>query len=235
MITTPRYTEHLASISDRSAALRAAAAAAPDLAVTVPGCPAWTLRDLLVHVGHVQRFWALIVAAGPAEQPVRYDNTAAVSGDVLLWSAAATEELLAALRAADPERGCWTWWDYSGEPQTVGAVARHQVQEAAVHAVDAQQAAGLPAELPAEVALDGIAEFIALEHDDSWPHAPALITLASTEGRSWQLELGKPGPDAAQAVLTAPAAELLLTLHRRHPVPADAPLLTDLVAWPTLD
>ncbi|WP_329562585.1 maleylpyruvate isomerase family mycothiol-dependent enzyme [Kitasatospora sp. NBC_01266] len=235
MTTTPPFAELLTRIADRSAALRAAAAAAPELTATVPSCPAWSLRDLVVHLGHVHRFWAQTVAAGPAEKPISYDEGAAVEGDALAWSAAGTEELLAALRAADPEQGCWTWWGYSEVPQTVYSVARHQVQEAAVHAVDAQLAAGLPVELPSAVALDGIAEFMSLEFTDPWPHAPARITLAAAEGPSWQLELGEPGPDAAQVTFTAPAADLLLTLHRRRPLDGDQPLLAELIAWPVLD
>jgi len=47
----------------------------------------------------------------------------------------------------------------SSAPSTSGAVAWHQVQEAAVHARDAQEAAGHAGPLPAVVAADGVQEF----------------------------------------------------------------------------
>ncbi|WP_353962536.1 maleylpyruvate isomerase N-terminal domain-containing protein [Streptomyces sp. NBC_00424] len=57
-------------------------------------------------------------------------------------------ELLDALRKAGPDRGCRTWWGTSQSPLTCGAVARHRLQEIAVHTYDAQVTAGAPQSLP---------------------------------------------------------------------------------------
>ncbi|MFB7266573.1 maleylpyruvate isomerase N-terminal domain-containing protein, partial [Streptomyces nojiriensis] len=38
-----------------------------------PSCPEWTLFDLVHHPGTGQRWWAAIVAAGPAEAPPAKD------------------------------------------------------------------------------------------------------------------------------------------------------------------
>ncbi len=46
----------LTLVQDRSDALRAAAAQA-GLATRVPGCPDWTVSDLVAHLGEVQLFW----------------------------------------------------------------------------------------------------------------------------------------------------------------------------------
>src|SRR5882724_7659960 len=137
------FAEMLKLIEDRSAALRAAAREA-GLAGQVPGCPDWTVRDLLAHLGEVQRFWAATVTAGPAAAPPAADpaREPGPDADLLAWSAESADELIAALTAAGPDRECWTWWTASDAPQTSGAVARHQVQEAGVHAFDAQEAAG---------------------------------------------------------------------------------------------
>ncbi|MFI5933540.1 maleylpyruvate isomerase N-terminal domain-containing protein [Actinoplanes sp. NPDC051494] len=204
-------------IDDRATAFRTAVAAA-DLGARVPGCPDWTVRDLVAHLGRVHRFWAAAIKAGPSDSPPPEDAIGPVSplttdavgwagkksggapamdaagwageeaggapttdaagsagekfggapamdaagwageeaggapmtdaagpptakaggpptakaggpaaGDLLAWSEASTGLLLAALRAADPGDGCWTWWGASGAPMTVGAVARHQV------------------------------------------------------------------------------------------------------------
>ncbi|MEV6106031.1 maleylpyruvate isomerase N-terminal domain-containing protein [Streptomyces sp. NPDC051940] len=254
---TPPHDRLLAHIEDRSAALRKAAAAV-DLGAQVPSCPDWSVRDLVTHIGSVQRFWAVVVAAGPSDTPpARGEGTPVwISGDaappgpeagtdeLLSWAEESTALLIATLRAADPDSGCWTWWGASRAPQTVGAVARHQVQEAAVHAYDAQLAAGTPEALPGEVALDGIDEFLSVSYGTAtpWPHPAARIDLRTTEGPAWQIALSEGGtatvtteiPDAPRGdhdgsaeaedshaadhhrlTLHAPASDLALTLHRR--------------------
>ena len=150
MTDTPPFAELLAHVDDRSATLRAAVASAPGLDVRVPGCPDWSLRDLAAHLGEVQRFWAVVVRAGAADGPpppeARGDT--APHGDMVEWSAESTGMLLAALTEAGPDAPCWTWWAASGAPSTAGAVARHQVQEAAVHAYDARRPSAGPSPCP---------------------------------------------------------------------------------------
>ncbi|MQY14811.1 hypothetical protein SRB5_49870 [Streptomyces sp. RB5] len=240
---TPSYDRLLARIEERSEALRKAAAAA-DPGARVPSCPDWSLRDLVVHLGEVQRFWATVVASGPDFTPRRRDgdDSGPGAGELLAWAEESTRILVGALRAAGPEDGCWTWWGGSKAPQTVGAVARHQVQEAAVHAFDAQLAAGLPEAVPADVALDGIAEFLDVSHGTAvaWPHAPGEIRLRTAEGPEWELGLPEGAGDPGRAAtLRGAASDLLLVLHRRLPVDrirveGDASLATDLLTWPDL-
>ena len=202
MTQTPAFEDLLALVQDRSTTLRSSVAGSPDLDVRVPSCPGWSLRDLVEHLSEVHRFWAAAVVAGPSEKPPAMapaDDT--LSADLLARSAAATQELIAALRAAGPAAGCWTWWGDSDVPTTSGAVARHQVQEAAVHAFDAQLATGTPQPVPAVVALDGIAEFIGISHGTagSWPHEPGPDRPARRRGR----------------VMAARPDDVGLTPHRR--------------------
>src|SRR5439155_1464951 len=77
----------------------------------------------------------------------------------------------------------------SQSPQTCGAVARHQLQEIAVHTYDAQATLGTPQPLPGEVALDGVEEFqfTCCATTTAWPHEPAVVDYHATEGRSWRL------------------------------------------------
>jgi uncharacterized protein (TIGR03083 family) len=182
---------------------------------------------------------------------------AAPSGDLLAWSARRTCALLDALRAAGPDAGCWTWWADSGRPATAGSVARHQVQEAAVHARDAQEAAGAPEPLPAALAVDAVDEFLHVGFGsmDGWPNSPARVALVADEGAAWTLILDAtgasavrepPGPAAGAApkpgaTLSGPAGDLLLALYRRAPwnggalrVTGDVELVRQLVVWPPL-
>jgi uncharacterized protein (TIGR03083 family) len=212
-------------IDERSAAFRAAFAAAPGLDAQVPTCPEWTLRDLVQHLGQSQRRWAGIVAAGPAGGPPA-GTAPPVPPDLLTWSAESTAQLLDALRAAGPDRGCWTWWDRSESPQTSDAVARHQVQHVAVHTYDVQITLGAAQPLPDEVALDGVEEFLSTSCAGSyaWPHEPCTVDYQATEGRSWRLSLAADGvrlsrPESvADASLRGTASELVLALYGRIPV-----------------
>ncbi|WP_405854491.1 maleylpyruvate isomerase family mycothiol-dependent enzyme [Streptomyces sp. NBC_01515] len=245
-------------IDERSVAFRAAVASAPSLDAPVPTCPEWTVRDLVQHLGGVQRSWAGIVTAGPADArpDVTLSEAPRERADLLTWSAESTDQLLRALREFGPDRGCWTWWAGSQSPQTSGAVARHQVQEAMVHAYDAQITVGDPQPLPGEAALDGVDEFLSTccAGTDPWPHEPAAVEYHATEGRSWRLSLAADGArvtellapatgtgtgtgkDAVGATLQGTAGELVLVLYDRIPVNSlkvdgDPRLFDLLLAW----
>jgi uncharacterized protein (TIGR03083 family) len=102
------YSALLRLIDERSAAFRSAVAAAPSLDAPVPSCPEWTLFDLVQHLGTGQRWWATIVAAGPAEAPPAKDAAEAPREleALLAWYTGSNELLLSALREAGPEREC---------------------------------------------------------------------------------------------------------------------------------
>jgi uncharacterized protein (TIGR03083 family) len=248
MTQTPAFEDLLGLVHDRSAALRSSVAGSPDLGVRVPSCPDWSLGDLVEHLTQVHRFWAAAVVAGPGEKPpdVAPADDARSAG-LLARSAAATQELITALRAAGTAAGCWTWWGDSGVPMTSGAVARHQVQETAVHAFDAQLATGTPQPVPAVAAIDGVAEFIGVSYGTAgpWPHEPARIGLHAAEGPSWLLDLTAAGAHVIDgqhetaAGLHGPVSDLLLTLHGRLPLNSlrsegDRAALENLLRWPNL-
>ncbi|WP_327286214.1 MULTISPECIES: maleylpyruvate isomerase N-terminal domain-containing protein [unclassified Streptomyces] len=265
MDKTPEFPTLLRLIAERSTAFRATVASAADLDVQVPTCPEWTLFDLVQHLGHVHRRWAAIVAAGPdATPPAKSAPAGAPAAPqereaLLVWSAARTEQLLAALREAGPDRGCWTWWGASQSPQTSGAVARRQLQEIAVHTYDARISLDasplrqpLPLPLPDEAALDGVDEFLTTccATTAAWPHEPAVVDHHAAEGRSWRLWLSADGartarlpvssttpvPDTADASARGTAGDLVLAMYGRIPVDSleldgDRRLFDLLVAW----
>jgi len=248
------FPDMLALIEDRSASLRAAAAQA-GLATQVPGCPDWSAADLVTHLGQVHLFWAAAVAAGPAEEPPADDDIGDREpvGDLLAWSADATARLTTALRDAGPNRICWTWWEeFDMAPNTSAAIARHQVQEAAVHAFDAQQSAGHGLPLPGPVAADGVNEFItvALPTNGPWPYEPATIILETGPGGTWLLDLGPFGVRVLEgdvhgdvkptAIVTADPSDMILAFYRRDTVhdlqiDGDAELVPQLINWPGLE
>ncbi|MFK4599803.1 maleylpyruvate isomerase N-terminal domain-containing protein [Streptomyces pristinaespiralis] len=201
MTKTLEFPELLRLIDERSAAFRAAIASAPSLDVQVPTCPEWTLLDLVHHLGEGRRAWAATVAAGPdASGKLAGEGLAAPQEHeaLLAWLAESTQQMLDALREAGPERGCWTWWGSSQSPRTCGAVARHQLQEIAMHTYDAQLTVGAPEPLPEEVALDGVEEFLftCCTTTVAWPHKPAVVDYHVTEGGSWRQSVSADGSRA---------------------------------------
>jgi uncharacterized protein (TIGR03083 family) len=228
------FSDLLRLIDERSTAFRAAVAAAPDLDAQVPTCPEWTLFDLVQHLGDGRRAWAATIAAGPeaTAKAVPSDSPAPRDREPLLaWLAAATQELLDALREAGPDRGCWGWWGKSQSPLTCAAAARRQLHEIAIHAYDAQLTAGDPQPVPDEVALDGVEEFLTTicTTTEPWPHEPAVVDYHAAEGRSWRHWVSEDGArtdslpddaDAPDATARGTANELVLNLYGRIPLDA---------------
>jgi uncharacterized protein (TIGR03083 family) len=175
----------------------------------VPGCPEWTLRELVWHLGVVQRFWARDVRRGADVEP-DFDDTGSgprEAADLDAWMRASTRELMQALHDISWETPAWTWWK---APRNVGAIARHQAQEAAVHRWDAQSASNsFAAALPDALAADGVEEFLEIARQ---LRDPAPITFVATDtGGSFPLSAG-----ASRATVSATAADLVLVLYGRR-------------------
>ncbi|KJK33313.1 hypothetical protein UK23_46630 [Lentzea aerocolonigenes] len=241
-----RFSDLLRLIDERSAAFRDAIATAPSLDAQVPTCPAWTLRDLAHHIGTGRYVWAATVAAGPATAKATPDIPAAPEDrDALVaWLADAAAQLLHALRESGPDRECWVGWVKAQSPRTTGAVARHQVQEIAVHTYDAQLTVGDPQPLPDEVALDGVDEFLltCVSTTSAWPHEPATLQYHVPEGRSWSIRFDADGArigpveGEADASATATASDFVLWFYgRAEPaemkLDGDARVIDRLIAW----
>jgi uncharacterized protein (TIGR03083 family) len=173
----------------------------------VPGCPDWTLRDLTWHLGNVQRFWADMVRAGTDTQPEFFEGSTGPSevAELAAWMRASTRDLLGALHDTPYDAPAWAWWR---DDHTVGAVARHQVQEAAVHRWDAQSVIGSPEPVPQPEADDAVDEFawIRRQTDDQAP----IVLVATDSGVSFPLSDSKPA-----VTVSAPASDLLLVLYGR--------------------
>jgi uncharacterized protein (TIGR03083 family) len=173
----------------------------------VPGCPEWTLRELAWHLGRVQQGWASVVRAGADIEPKFPERVPGPrdAGPLQRWMRASTRALLDALRVTPPDMSAWVWWH---EDRTVGAIARHQVQEVAVHRWDARSCLGPPSVLEQAVADDGVDEFvwIALQM-----RAPApIVFVAIDSGRSTPAST-----EPATTTVSATASDLVLLLHGR--------------------
>lgn len=192
--------------------------ASSDLDVRVPTTPEWSLRDLAHHIGTVQWYWSENVRAkNPAERSGGSPPSLPLDSDLLAWLGWCTYSLLSALRDAGSESPCWAWWG-PPTPHTAGAVARHQAQEAAVHRWDVEGAVGAATPLPAELANDGVAEFIEVMVGPDVAALRGGVSLHAIDtGGSWKVGAERGG--AGTAGLDATASDLVLMLYRRLPVP----------------
>jgi uncharacterized protein (TIGR03083 family) len=151
----------------------------------VPGCPGFTLAEVLRHVGSVHRVARGWVRDG--ERPEQWQRSPA-DGDLIGFVRTGLSELLAELRRHDPADFCDTWWPAD---RTHGFWWRRMAHETTVHRVDVQAAAGGPVQpIDQEVALDGIDELLFLwfshrlsELRMSSPQQGAIAV--STGDRSW--------------------------------------------------
>jgi uncharacterized protein (TIGR03083 family) len=180
-------------VADESARFLAAVRRGP-LDRIVPSTPAWTVADLAWHVAEVQWFWAAIVTdlredVEDLEEPTRPDD-----GQLLRAVTRGTEDLVAALRAADPTAACWSWFEGG---HTVGWVARRQAHEALIHRVDAELAVATPVvAAPPALAADGIDElFDVMLRAPSWGRfeaEPTAVRVATTDtGDTWTMRFGR--------------------------------------------
>jgi uncharacterized protein (TIGR03083 family) len=193
----------------------------------VPGCPGWRLDDLVWHLSEVQHFWSWVVRKR-AQDPSAYVAPQRRPDDELLgFLAAQNAELETALAGADPSARVWTW----APQQDVGFVLRRQAQEATVHTVDVEQVLGDVRPIPADVALDGIDEWLEVMVPGALPggppeHAhPVVLHAVDADAERTLFPGTRPFPIAA---LTGTAGDLLLTVWRRIPlevltVDGDAP------------
>lgn len=144
--------------ADGAALVDAALAAGYD--AEVPGCPDWTVRDLVVHVGGVHR-WA---ADHVANARTGFDSdagdavgTGPADDELAAWANAGRAELLQTLRKAPHDLACAT---FVATPSALEFWARRQAHETAIHRADAQAAAGQTPSFEPAFAIDGIGEIL---------------------------------------------------------------------------
>jgi uncharacterized protein (TIGR03083 family) len=225
--------EHVTALR-RDGTLLADAAERAGLTAAVPPCPAWRIRDLLRHTGHVHRWAAGIVATGSPEPPADDLSEAEVLAggppdeELIGWFRDGHAALVAALCAADPTMTCWTVVPGS---TSLAAWARRQAHETAIHRLDAELASGADCQFPADFAADGVDELVmgfygrargnaagprrvlqvlATDADGAW-----LIELTTKDGKARAAAVSR-GQATADCTLAGPASALYPLLWNRY-------------------
>lgn len=213
-------------LQENASALATAARIAPS--APVPTCPDWNMTALVGHVAAIHRWVNEIVLTGSTQRLNRhFSDEAPVDATTCL---ARFEEgasgLLATLEHADPEALVWNWFDRKPAPARFWF--RRMAHETAVHRWDAQRASGNPEAVDADLAVDGIEEYLTFV--TRWlPGRPvagltgSLHLHATDHEGEWSLTLA---PDRleyrhehtkADAAVRASASDLLLWLVNRTP------------------
>jgi uncharacterized protein (TIGR03083 family) len=158
-----------------------------DWSVPVPTCPGWTLLQLLRHVGRGDRWAAQIIAdrADTSLDPrlVRDGKPPADMPGAIRWLSQSPQVLLAAVEVIGPGSEVSTFVG----PRPAAWWTRRRLHEATVHRADAAIALGAPYELSAELAADGISEWLERLADEQAlgkpPSLPAgtSLTLRATD------------------------------------------------------
>lgn len=173
----------------------AAAAARAGLTAPVPGCPDWTVRDLVAHTGGVHRWAADIVAtASPTIETSIGDavGTAPLGDELLDWFTDGHAVLVRTLREAPADLDCAA---FLPAPSPLAFWTRRQAHETAIHRADAEAAgstAGYESEFAAEFAQDGMAELLtgfARRRSNAIDRA-ATLALRAVDGPDWLVTLG---------------------------------------------
>ena len=204
-----------------------------DLDRPVPTCPGWTFRQLATHLGRGHR-WAAQIVATRATAPVPMGEVAdgKLPEDPVrhaAWLNVGADQVIEAVAAA----GSDLVWTMTGM-RPASFWLRRRAHEAAVHLADAQLAAGRDADLAADLAADGVDEWLGLIAAGTAGPAGAL----RGDGQSLHFHATDPGlPGAGEWLITrtssgitvrhghgqadvavrGPAADLLLVLTRRLP------------------
>jgi uncharacterized protein (TIGR03083 family) len=217
--------------------LEAGLTAAPGLQAPVPWVPAWTVRDLVGHLGAVHRWATAIVRAGTTDRPAAPPQPP--DDGLLDWYAVGLTDLVHALRDTPPNTPAWHM--SPAAERTVGSWIRRQAHELAVHRMDLEVAAGRPVTaVDPQLAEDGADEVLRVvvprwAHVEPVASAPATVVVRSSDtGRVWTVRVRRGDvavhdgdADAADARLEAPAGQLLRRLWGR---PAEVTVTGDPVA-----
>jgi uncharacterized protein (TIGR03083 family) len=180
-----------------------------DLDRPVTGCPGWSMHDLVVHVGSIERW----VVHAIRRQELLRDAPQWPGTDLAAWYEEGAANLLLALDT-DPADPAATF----APDKTVGFWQRRQVHEHRIHRWDLEDALGEAEPLDPLVAHDGLDEIATM----FWPRQVRLgravmpthgLRVVTTDtGGEWVFG------DTAVATLSGPAADLLLVLmHRQTP------------------
>ncbi len=201
----------------------AAAQAARDLPMetTVPSCPEWNLRDLAHHLGSHHRWVAGNLDQPPDGKAFKRREEPPADEAIPDWLEAGAEMLATKLAATDPAKPCWTWVPFD---DSVGFWARRTTHETAMHRWDAQNAGSAVDAIDAELAADGVDEYLGILgafRGRRFPEAGSIHLHSTDTPGEWLVRLDAEGIQLTRehakgdVAVRGPASDVLLVLMGR--------------------
>lgn len=216
--------EHVAALAAEGELL-ASAAGQVDHAAPAAGTPAWSVGDVIRHVGLVHRWAAAAVRTGGRDAsayPV--DDGAGLTGpDLIGWFRNGHAALVDTLRNADP---AVKTFELLPAPSSLAFWARRQTHETGIHRADVESGGGAITPFDRAEAVDGIGEllggFAARTSKRAADGAMRTLGVLPTDtGAGWLVRVGTPPVSDADAaadadcVLRGTASDLHLLLWNR--------------------
>lgn len=203
------------------------AAQSAGLAADLPTCPGWQVRDLLRHIGGVQR-WATSHVAHGRVQPYGSEEEAKFFANpddeaLLVWFRDGCATLVETLAVADPDVACF---QFLAAPSPLAFWARRQAHELAVHRADVDTAAGRASEYEPDFAADGVGELIGGFHSRRRGRLvadpPVSLGVRGVDADcTWTIRIEHdrrvvvPEVKEADCILSGPSSDLYLALWNR--------------------
>lgn len=218
-----------------------------DPATPIPTCPGWTLQQLFKHVGRGNRWCAQIISERRTEaldpRDVREGKPPDDLDGSIAWLGGGAQLILDAVDQVGADARVWTF--NGGKP--AGWWIRRRVHEQLVHRADADLALGREFQAPAEMAADGISEWIDLTVQARRPDTPLQrgLTLhlhATDDGLGptgeWTITHDEDGLNwthdhvKGDAAVRGSATDLLLAItRRRSSAEVDLEVFGDASVW----
>jgi uncharacterized protein (TIGR03083 family) len=212
-------------ISDESARLVNAYERARSAAI--PWSDRWTIGTVARHVAATHHVVAEVVRGRPDADFglfAKLETPPKDSPEFVEWFRAGTASLLEQLSSVPADDECWSWYAAGGR---VGWWARRMALEVVVHRSDTDAAQEHAFSVAADVAADGVDEFLdvfvaASRVANAAPTGPTISFECSDRGDRWWLDLSQPGARvlsrdsrAASVRIRGTAEQLLLGVWGR--------------------
>jgi uncharacterized protein (TIGR03083 family) len=203
-----------------------------DLDRIVPSCPEWDLRQLLIHVGRVNRWAKVAMELAPDAEYPRFGPRPDEDESVVTWVQDGLADLITYLESTDLDAACWTFVG----PGTRRFWARRQAMEVAVHRWDAENAVGTPSPIDADIAADGVEEWLDVQSARWFKGGDPIsgsVHLHATDGEGeWFVEVDgdrldwRSGHHKGDVAVRGDRSDLMLLAWRRRD-PSEMEVLGD--------